>query len=48
MRGVKRANDFSTNQYGFSLGGPIIKNKAHFFFTWDRQADSRPLFIGGH
>jgi hypothetical protein len=45
MRGVKRVNDFSTNQYGFSLSGPIVKNKAHFFFTWDRQADSRPLFI---
>ncbi|RPD40587.1 TonB-dependent receptor [Chitinophaga barathri] len=45
IRGAKRVNDFSTNQYGFSLSGPIIKNKAHFFFTWDRQADSRPLFI---
>ncbi len=45
MRGNRRLNDFSTNQYGFSLGGPIIKNKAHFFIAWDRQDDARPLQI---
>lgn len=45
IRGNKRDNEFSTYQYGFSLGGPIIKNKAHFFLTWDHQADSRPLLI---
>jgi hypothetical protein len=45
MRGNRRVNDFSTNQYGFSLGGPIIKNKAHFFIAWDRQDDARPLQI---
>lgn len=43
MRGARRVNDFSTNQFGFSLGGPIIKNKAHFFIAWDRQDDARPL-----
>lgn len=43
IRGAKRVNDFSTKQYGFSLGGPIIKNKAHFFVAWDHQADARPL-----
>lgn len=43
IRGVKRTSDFSTNQYGFSLGGPIIKDKAHFFVTWDHQGDTRPL-----
>jgi hypothetical protein len=43
MNGSRRINDFSTNQYGFSLGGPIIKNKAHFFIAWDRQDDARPL-----
>jgi outer membrane receptor protein involved in Fe transport len=43
MRGARRVNDFSTNQYGFSIGGPIIKNKAHFFIAWDRQDDARPL-----
>ncbi|WEK69746.1 MAG: carboxypeptidase regulatory-like domain-containing protein [Candidatus Chryseobacterium colombiense] len=45
IRGNKRNNDFSTSQFGFSLGGPIIKNKLHFFAAWDHQLDSRPLII---
>lgn len=43
--GKKRTSDFSTYQYGFSLGGPIIKDKLHFFVAWDHQKDSRPLNI---
>ncbi|WP_316808564.1 TonB-dependent receptor [Pedobacter agri] len=45
IRGNKRVNDFSTYQYGFSLGGPIIKDKLHYFAGWDHQRDSRPLII---
>ncbi|SDH33370.1 Carboxypeptidase regulatory-like domain-containing protein [Pedobacter terrae] len=45
IRGNKRVNDFSTYQYGFSLGGPIIKDKLHYFAAWDHQRDSRPLII---
>ncbi|PWS27221.1 TonB-dependent receptor [Pedobacter yonginense] len=45
IRGVKRDNDFSTYQYGFTLGGPIIKDKLHYFVGWDHQKDSRPLII---
>ncbi|QMU27522.1 TonB-dependent receptor [Adhaeribacter radiodurans] len=45
IRGNKRDVDFSTYQYGFSLGGPIVKDKAHFFVVWDHQADARPLQI---
>lgn len=45
IRGNKRNAKFSTNQYGFSLGGPIVKDKAHFFVVWDHQADARPLQI---
>ncbi|EJL74268.1 TonB-dependent receptor [Chryseobacterium populi] len=45
IRGNERVNDFSTSQFGFSLGGPIIKNKLHFFAAWDHQLDSRPLII---
>lgn len=45
IRGVKRTNDFSTYQYGFTLGGPIIKDKLHYFVGLDHQKDSRPLII---
>ena len=45
IKGAKRQADFSTYQYGFSLGGPIIKDKLHFFVAWDHQKDARPLLI---
>lgn len=45
IRGNRIDQDYSTYQYGFSLGGPIVKDKAHFFVTLDRQADSRPFYI---
>jgi hypothetical protein len=45
IRGNRRNINFSTNQYGFSLGGPIIKDKLHYFLVWDHQQDSRPLII---
>ncbi|MGF1924059.1 MAG: carboxypeptidase regulatory-like domain-containing protein, partial [Bacteroidia bacterium] len=45
IRGVRRDVDYSTYQYGFTLGGPIIKDKLHYFVGWDHQKDSRPLII---
>lgn len=45
IRGNRRIGDYSTYQYGFSLGGPIIKDKLHFFAVWDRQQDNRSLLI---
>ncbi|WDF68840.1 carboxypeptidase-like regulatory domain-containing protein [Sphingobacterium oryzagri] len=45
IRGNNRLGNYTTNQYGFSLGGPIIKDKLHFFFVWDRQQDNRSLLI---
>lgn len=45
IRGNKRNQTFTTNQYGFSAGGPIIKNKLHFFTALDRQDQAQPLFI---
>ena len=45
IRGNKRHNNYATKQYGFSLGGPIIKDKLHFFIAWDHQQDSRSLVI---
>ena len=45
LRGNERNQKYSTYQYGFSLGGPIIRDRAHFFVAWDHQADSRPIYI---
>jgi len=45
IRGNQRNVPFSTYQYGFSLGGPIIKDKAQFFVAYDHQRDARPLQI---
>lgn len=40
--------DFSSQQYGFALGGPIVKDRAHFFVTFDQQRrrDPRLVFSG--
>ncbi|HKS26676.1 MAG TPA: TonB-dependent receptor [Pyrinomonadaceae bacterium] len=33
---------FQINQFGGRLGGPIVKNRAFFFFTYDGQRQSLP------
>jgi hypothetical protein len=35
--------DYSQTQYGFSLGGPIIKNKVLFFTNLEKQSYSSPM-----
>lgn len=45
IRGQKIDQEYSIFQYGFSLAGPIVKDKAHFFVAWDRQMDARPFYI---
>jgi hypothetical protein len=45
IRGNVRVADFSRFQYGFSLGGPIIKDKLHYFVALDRQNESAPFYI---
>lgn len=40
---VTRATPFDRTQYGFSLGGPIIKDKLHFFITPEFQTENSPL-----
>lgn len=45
IRGNRRNNEFSIQQYGVTLGGPIIKDKLHYFVAYDGQRDAQPLFI---
>ena len=45
IRGVRRTQDFYNYQWGFSLGGPIIRDKMHFFVAFDREDAGSPLFI---
>src|SRR5207245_4932859 len=37
--------DHSRNQYGFSLGGPIRKNKTFFFVDMERVTETDPVNI---
>lgn len=37
-----RLPDFSGKIYGFTLGGPIVKNKLFFFLSGELQRDERP------
>ncbi|WP_240686610.1 carboxypeptidase regulatory-like domain-containing protein [Algoriphagus formosus] len=45
IRGNLRQNEFAIQQYGVTLGGPIIKDKLHYFVAYDGQRDAQPLFI---
>ena len=45
IRGDDREQDFYNYQWGFSLGGPIVKDKLHFFVAYDRQDAGEPAFI---
>ncbi len=38
----KKLTDFKNQTYGFTIGGPIIKNKAFFFLNFEKQKDNRP------
>jgi outer membrane receptor for ferrienterochelin and colicin len=40
-----RASPFDRSQYGFSLGGPIIRDKLHFFVAPEWQDENTP--VGG-
>ncbi len=37
-----KLTDFKNKTYGFTIGGPIIKNKAFFFVNAEIQKDNRP------
>lgn len=37
--------DFRQHQFGGSLGGPIRRDRAHFFLAYDQQVRSNPLVV---
>lgn len=37
-----KLSPFKNQTYGFTIGGPIMKNKAFFFVNVEKQKDSRP------
>ncbi|MBA2684848.1 MAG: TonB-dependent receptor [Gemmatimonadaceae bacterium] len=37
-----RASEFQQKQYGFSIGGPIVKDKIHFFVSPEWQDEAYP------
>jgi outer membrane receptor for ferrienterochelin and colicin len=39
----ERLDEFNQNIYGFSLGGPIVKDKIHFFTNVELQKDETPV-----
>jgi hypothetical protein len=44
FRGVQPA-DFSLTQWGGSMGGPILRDRMHFFTAFDQQREDRPFFV---
>lgn len=36
--------DFSSRQFGFTLSGPIVRDKMHFFVAVERQDRDEPIF----
>lgn len=40
----REPTDFTSNQFGFWLGGPIIRDRLHFFVAVDRQQKDQPVF----
>lgn len=45
INGTPRTTVFDQKQYGFSLGGAIVKDKLHYFIAYDRQTETIPYQI---
>ncbi len=37
------ADEFDRSEWGVSLGGPIVKNRTHFFVSYDQTARDEPI-----
>jgi hypothetical protein len=44
-RGGEPKGDYAHDQYGGSIGGPIIKQKTFFFFDYERQRNDSPFTV---
>lgn len=42
----RTARQANVKQNGLSLGGPIVRDRAHFFIAYERQDSGEPLFTG--
>jgi outer membrane receptor protein involved in Fe transport len=40
----REPTDFTSNQFGFTFSGPIIRDRLHFFVAVDRQDRDQPVF----
>jgi hypothetical protein len=40
-----RKGNYHFNQFGGNIGGPIVRNKAFFFFDYDGQRNSEPITV---
>lgn len=45
IRGEDRDANFFTSQYGLSVGGPLVKDKLHYFIVYERQDEGSPESI---
>jgi len=41
----REPTDFANTQWGGSLGGPIVRDRLHFYTVFDRQDLSEPYFV---
>ena len=44
--GLTEPSEYTRHQAGFSVGGPIIKDKTHFFLLYQYDADKAPSSLG--
>ncbi|TVP43259.1 MAG: TonB-dependent receptor [Gemmatimonadales bacterium] len=42
----RRPDDFRQTQFGFGIGGPVVRDRVHFFVAYDQQLESTP-FVNG-
>lgn len=42
--GGNKIEEFKIRQYGGTVGGPVIKNRVHFFAAFDAQGSESPFF----